>query len=173
MGTGSQVATWQQAKQWSDRFLPEIKGLLGQLLIDEPPVEEDQERNTDLMVLRLAAVRIGCRVRRHKHLARYGGEFTIREGRPSGAKVELTKIIEGWGDYFFYGFSSEDEQKLVAWVLGDLSVFRLWFMRRLHSDKGKLPGIAKNNTDDRGSWFRAFNINDLPRDFVVGRQVAE
>ncbi len=173
MGTGSQVATWHKDKQWSDRFLPEIKGLLGQLLIDEPPIEEDRERNTDLMVLRLAAVRVGCRVRRHSAFERYGGEFTIREGRPSGAKVELTKIVEGWGDYFFYGFASVDEQTLCAWMLGDLNVFRLWFMREIARNKGVLPGKPQANTDSNPSRFRAFNISDLPRDFIVGRQLAD
>jgi hypothetical protein len=68
-------------KRWSDRFLPEIMGILGKHLISEPPVEEDAERNTDLMVLRLEAIRIGCRIRKHKYLDKYGDEFTIRAGR--------------------------------------------------------------------------------------------
>ena len=50
---------WKTDKRWSDRFLPEIKGIIGAHLITEPPFEEDAERNTDLMVLRLDAIRIG------------------------------------------------------------------------------------------------------------------
>ena len=59
------MSNWKNDKRWSDRFLPEIKGIIGTHLITEPPYEEDAERNTDLMVLRLA-IRIGCRVRKFK-----------------------------------------------------------------------------------------------------------
>ena len=60
--------------------------------------KEDAERNTDLIVLKLDAVRIACRVRNHEYITRYGDEFTIRAERPSGVKTELAKIIDGWGD---------------------------------------------------------------------------
>ena len=66
------MSNWEQDKRWSDRFLPEIKRILGEHLIAEPPVEEDAERNTDLIVLRLDAVRIACRVRKFQYLALYG-----------------------------------------------------------------------------------------------------
>lgn len=157
---------WAQDKKWSDRFLPEIKRNLGEYLIGEPPVEEDQERNTDLIVLRMEAVRIGCRIRKFKYLENYGGEFTVRAGRPSGHKTELTKIIEGWGNYFFYGFCDKDEQKLAKWTLCDLNVFRLWFNRRLKTDNGKVPGTHKNNTDN-SSFFLAFKTAELPAKFVT------
>lgn len=160
---------WEKNKKWSDRFLPEIKRILGEHLIGEPPAEEDQERNTDLIVLKMEAVRIGCRVRKYNYLARYGDEFTIRAGRPSGAKTELTKIIEGWGNYFFYGFCDEKERKLTKWILGDLNVFRLWFNRKLKTDRGKIPGITKNNTDN-SSFFLAFKTVWLPREFVIAQQ---
>lgn len=157
---------WQKDKRWSDRFLPEIKRNLGEYLIGEPPVEEDQERNTDLIVLRMEAIRIGCRVRKYGYLERYGEEFTIRAGRPSGIKTELTKIIEGWGNYFFYGFSDEKELCLAKWFLCDLNVFRWWFNRRLIIDKGNVPGISKNNTDN-SSFFLAFKISEFPENFII------
>ena len=158
---------WQGDKRWSDRFLPEIKAILGTYLIGEPPHEEDAERNTDLMVLGMEAVRIGCRVRRHKFLATYGNEFTIRAGRPSGCKTELTKIVEGWGDYFFYGFTDTEERSLAAWLLGDLRVFRLWFNRTILATKN-CPGQSKDNNDN-SSNFRAFVVSDLPTEFVIAR----
>jgi hypothetical protein len=167
------MSTWQADKRWSDRFLPEIKSILGVHLIGEPPVEEDAERNTDLMVLRMEAVRIGCRVRRHKYLAKYADEFTIRAGRPSGAKTELTKIIEGWGDYFFYGFTDAAEDALAAWLLGDLRAFRLWFLRAMvKTDAGKYPGHGQDNPDNSSS-FLAFTISDMPQEFIVARKVSE
>lgn len=155
---------WQQDKRWSDRFLHEIKGHVGQALLGEPPVEEDQQRNTDLVVLRLDAVRIGCRVRKHDQI-RYSDEFTIRSGRPSGVKTELTKIIEGWGDYFFYGFSDAQEERLALWLIGDLKAFRIWYSRMLVTMKGKTPGTGKNNVDNSSS-FHAFKWAQIPG-FVV------
>jgi len=165
---------WQKDKAWSDRFLPEIKRILGEHLIGEPPAEEDVLRNADLMVLRMEAVRIGCRVRTHSYLERYPNEFTIRSVRPkTGNKTELSKILEGWGDYFFYGFSDVAEVYLAAWLLGDLKVFRLWFQRETANlPPRRTPGQAKDNHDGKSS-FLAFRVDDLPTEFVVARQLAE
>jgi len=157
---------WHEDKRWSDRFLPEIKAILGGQLIGEPPIEEDAERNTDLIVLKMEAVRIACRIRRYSYYEKYANEFTLRVGRPSGIKTELTKVIEGWGDYFFYGFADEDEKKLAAWRIGDLKKFRLWFNRQLTKNKGIVPGMAKINKDG-SSDFIAFAW-----DFVDGFEIA-
>lgn len=157
---------WKSDKEKSDRYLPEIKSILGRHLIGEPPIEDDQERNTDLIVLKMDAVRIACRIRSHSYLERYPNEFTIRSARPSGVKTELTKIIEGWGDYFFYGFGDETESSLAKWSLCDLKVFRWWFNRRLVEKRGVIPGIEKPNGDG-SSNFRAFVLTDLPPNFVV------
>jgi len=158
------MSKWKEDKRWSDRFLPEIKRILGEHLIAEPPIDEDAERNTDLIVLRLDAVRIGCRVRRFEYLARYGNEFTIRSGRPSNAKTELTKIIEGWGDYFFYAFSNETETNLSKWILGDLKALRLHINRCLF--KGKQPWADTQNNKDRSSSFVSFRHNEIDN-FII------
>ena len=167
MHGGMSVSGWQADKRWSDKFLPEIKSILGTHLIAEPPVEEDQERNTDLMVLRMDAIRVGCRIRRaDKYFAKYAKEFTIRTARPKGTKTELAKIIEGWGDYFFYGFGDDKTGKLVRWGLGDLRVFRLLFNSQIVKNNGRLPGIEKSNRDG-SSDFRAFSWEKLPAAFRV------
>ena len=158
---------WKADKRWSDIFIPEITKILGPYLIREPPIEEDQERNTDLIVLKMDSVRIACRVRKFEYLNRYPNEFTIREGRPSGIKTELTKIIEGWGDYLFYGFSDEKEKQLAKWNIINLNIFRLWFNRMLVIDNGKVPGIGKKNVDNSSS-FRSFNITMMPEDLIFG-----
>ena len=156
---------------WQRRFVPEMKRIIGEHLIGESPVAEDQERNTDLLVLRLEAVRIACRVRRNHHhsIGDRKNEFTIRTGRPSGAKTELAKIVEGWGDYILYAFGSADGNSLFAWVLGDLSVFRLWFMGWLAKHEGTMPGTGQFNRDG-SSTFRAFSISDLPSEFIIARK---
>ena len=156
---------WEKDKIWSDRFLPEIKGIVGRTLISEPPIEDDQQRNTDLIVLKLDAVRVACRIRKNEYLSRYGNEFTIRAGRPSGIKTELTKVIEGWGDYFFYGFSDTYEKSLAKWFMGDLKKFRIWYMRQLKKNHGVPPGKKLQNRDG-SSFFFAFNADLIP-DFCV------
>jgi len=147
---------WHTDKRWSDRFLPEIKRILGETFIGEAPAEDDAVRNTDLIVLRLRELRFACRVRKHHYMERYRDEFTIRSGRTSGNKTELAKIAEGWGDYLFYGFCDESEQRLAWWCIIDLNAFRTWFVRELlANDKGVLPGEGRDNGDGRSS-FRCF-----------------
>jgi len=109
---------WEKDKKWSDRFLPEIKRILGECLIREAPIEEDMEHNTDLIVLKLDGLRVACRVRRFEYFNRYPDDITIRSDRASGNVTELAKIItESWGDYFFYGFSDKDGITLCKWKL--------------------------------------------------------
>ena len=160
---------WEKDKRWSDQFIPEIKYILAQYLISEAPVEEDQERNTDLIVLTLKPYRIACRVRSNQYLAKYGDEFTIRSGRPSGCKTELQKIIEGWGDFFLYGFCDASESKLIMYLLGDLSVFRVWFNRAIcRMPPNCLPGVKQNN-HDKSSCFLAFKETEMPDDFFIAK----
>lgn len=159
---------WKGGKDWSDKFLPEIKRILGEHLIAEPPIIEDMAHNTDLIVLNMSPVRIACRVRRYKYFRQYPDDVTIRASLPNGGNTELTKIIEGWGDYFFYGFSDESERQLIAWKLCGLNAFRIWFNRQLYFNKGNMPGTGKNNTDNSSS-FRAFKATEIPG-FVIAEK---
>jgi len=152
---------WKREKQWSDTFIPEIKRNLGEFLVGEPAIEEDQERNTDLLVLKLDPVRIACRVRRYSYMSRYGNQFTLRYKLVNGCKTELAKVSEGWGDYMFYAFSNPEEYRLQAWRILSLNAFRIWFNRELVKlDRGQLPGIECKNGD--GILFRAFDVRDIP-----------
>lgn len=157
------MSLWQEDKRWSDRFLHEIKGIIGQAFIVEPLQEEDAEHNTDLIVLKFDSIRVACRIRKHQYLLKYSDEFTIRFGRPSRAKTELAKIIEGWGDYLFYGFSDEAETKLAKWTIINLDSFRLWFSRMIIKNKGGLPGKVQQNSDNSSSFiaFSLYNNTDI------------
>jgi hypothetical protein len=161
----------EKDKRFTDIFLPEIKAILGQQLIGSAPIEDDRQRNTDLIVLKMDSVRIACRLRRaDRYLAKYGNQFTIRVGRPTGIKTELTKIIEGWGDYFFYAFGDEQTQALAKWTLADLKVFRGAFARRL-VERNPLPPLLHNG--DNSSTFYAFKWSDYPADLVVASSMAK
>ena len=157
--------SWKDDKRWSDRFLPEIKRILGELLIAEAPTEEDRDHNTDLIVLRMDSVRIACRIRRYEYLLTYPNDITIRRSRPSGKKSELSKIIEGWGNYMFYGFADRAEKELAQWRVLSLNAFRLWLGRSLVKNH-RLPGTQKMNHDG-SSDFIAFPVADMPRSVVV------
>jgi hypothetical protein len=168
-------ADWRADKAQTDRVLPAVKRILGEHLISAAPFAEDAERNTDLIVLRLEAVRIGVRIRSARYFDRpaYRTQFTIRAGRPSGVKTELTKIVEGWGDYFFYGFANPTYTDLLGYTLGDLRVFRLWFNQQLaRLAPGAYPGERHPNKDG-SSFFYAYNIADLPAAFVIARAYPE
>ena len=150
---------YETDKRWSDRFLPEIKSILGGVLLTEGSFEEDAKRNSDLLVLHMQAVRIGCRVRRYPYFLKYPNDFTIRTVRKSGNMTELAKVLSGWGDYFFYGFSDEKEERLIYWLVGDFKIFRLWHSMELGKCvPGNGPGREKKNSDG-SSDFRAYNKN--------------
>lgn len=150
-------------------YLGHLKAICGQYLIGEAPFEEDTQRATDLIVLKLDPIRVACRVRRSEFMGRYPDEFTVRANRPNGHETELAKIVAGWGDYMIYGFAGPPPM-LAAWALLDLRVFRTWWSRQLWL--GRHPGIEKPNRDG-SSAFRAFTIGDLPDKFVVARKRAE
>jgi hypothetical protein len=101
------MESYRQSKEWSDNFIPEIQRILGSVFFTIANRADDQKRNTDLIALSDGSNRFGCRVRKSEDISKknYLYEFTIRAGRPSGVKTELHKILDGWGDYFFYGFS--------------------------------------------------------------------
>jgi hypothetical protein len=160
---------------WQRNYLSAIKRLMGEILITEAPFEEDVKHNTDLMVLHLQTTTIACRVRRYKELLAYPDrpdQFTIRVSRPTGVDTELVKILDGFGDYLVYGFASEaDDGKLACWVVGDLAVFRHWFIRQLYqgSSPQRLPGLFQHNGDS-SSDFVGFLIDKIGPGFVVRRK---
>ena len=160
--------SFETDKKWSDQYLTEIKSILGVHLIGPAPEEEDRHHNTDLIVLKMEAVRIGCRIRRAEdYLNRYKNEFTLRSKRPNG-ETELSKILAGWGNYFFYGFAFSEESRLCRWTLADLNIFRGWFVRQTIRKKGVPPGIEKPNKDG-SSVFRVFRWDELPAGFIKAK----
>lgn len=149
--------SWRAGKKWSDKFIPEIKAILGVNLMCEPHVSEDQERNTDLIVMNMESCRIACRVRSYQYLENYGSEFTIR-ARNGSSKTEIHKVLDGWGDYIFYGFADANEKRLARWFIGDLNIFR--------KNHNALMGETIPNFDGRTA-LTAYRVDALPREFVV------
>ena len=62
---------YRQNREWSDRFLPEIKRLIGPHLLNTAPDQHDWHQATDLMMLDARDLRIGARVRRPGYADRH------------------------------------------------------------------------------------------------------
>lgn len=154
---------WESDKKWSDKFIIEIKRILGEHLISEAPLEEDVYHNTDLMVLKLDSIRIACRIRSNYYLNIYPNDITIRSDRPTGIETELTKIINGWGDYFFYGFANETETQIKSWILISLNNFRQW-LKECNTTQG-----IKHYNKDGSSSFKSFDITRVPTQVIFKR----
>lgn len=161
------MTSYIDAKKWSDKFIWEMRKIIGPLLLEVASPEEDMHHATDLVVLTMRSTPVACRVRSAQFFNKYAGEFTIRSKTRTGRKTELTKILEGWGEWFFYGYSNPEETGFQTYTIIDLKVFRLWFLRYLAANNGVLPGTEISNLD--GSAFRAFKISDLPPEAIVAK----
>ena len=157
--TRSYEDDWDRAKT----FIPEARMLIAQCLakylVLEAPMVEDRERNTDFIVLKSNDIRIACRVRKH-YAIQWKHQFTIRSFRASGAKTELAKINEGWGDFFFYGIADDSDTKIEQWTLSDLETFRQWYPEGQNK-------LSYRLNDDGHSGFVIGSWRDLPDRFII------
>jgi len=158
---------WLDDKKWADNFNAEIKRICGETFITPALPDDDYSKATDLYIYQLAPVRIGCRVRHYTHFKNYNGQFTIRNTRPNGnGDSEFAKILSGWGDYLFYGFSNENENGFASWMIGDLYVFRYEIFKSMSSKPSEIKYETRSNGDG-SSNFIAFYASSFPADFIV------
>ncbi|MGR3499453.1 MAG: hypothetical protein ACU0E9_11225 [Limimaricola soesokkakensis] len=146
-------------RSWSDRYLPEIRRIVGAQLLDVAADAFDWQQATDLMMLDARDVRVAARVRRPGYGSRYPFEFTIRSRVASGAETELAKIVNGSGDWMFYGHASEDGRGLAAWWLLDLKAFRAALIRQA-ANGYRIRSGDQRNAD--GTCFKWFDIRSFP-----------
>jgi hypothetical protein len=151
--------SYQRDREWSDRFIPHIKKIVGPLLLEEAPVDLDRTQATDLIVFRARDLRIAARIRRPGFFPQFGAEFTLRCARDNGVKTELAKVIEGWGDWFLYGHSDSAEACVEHWMTVDLSAFRAALIRANMNGDTRLVYDTKPNGD--GTSFRAFDVRSF------------
>ena len=141
--------------KWTARFNDDIKRIIAPLIIVDATPEEDMERNTDMMVLSAGNIRIMCRVRKWPQRDRFVRDFTIRS-YSNGLKTEIHKVLEGWGDYLFYGLADKTESRIHSYRVMDMQVFR---------DNYK-PGHEFANTDGQ-TKLMAFSYKAFPPEMVV------
>src|SRR6266436_1210910 len=139
---------YREDRAKSDRYIPAIRQIVGPHLLVPAPLELDVQETTDLLVFRARDMRVATRIRFNAESWPY--DFTIRARRDNGTKTELSKIVEGWGDWLFYGHAA-GETTIGLWWIIDLASFRAALIRRrqLH-----LRIVDKANGD--GTYFKAF-----------------
>lgn len=156
------MSAYQKDRAWSDRFIPQIKTIIGPLLLEPSDLQRDAIEATDLMVLVARDMRIAARVRRHGFADRYPWEFTIRARRDSGAETELSKIVNGWGDWLFYGHADEGDGYVDRWMLVDLHAFRAGLIREAMNGTTIRCGTKPNGDGTYFKWFDALSFPSRP-----------
>lgn len=89
--------------------------------------------------------------------AEYPHQFTVRSGTRRGGPSELQKVVNGYGDWMFYGHA-DPAGALASWYLLDLRSFRAGLIR--HSNGG--PRVCwgdQKNAD--GTPFRWFDVRSF------------
>lgn len=156
--------SYQHDRAWADAYIPALRQIVGPLLLEEAPLERDAHEATDLIVFTARDMRIGCRVRRHGYASRYPWDITFRAKRDSGARTEISKIIDGWGDWLVYAHAADDPMpKLDRWFVIDLNVFRASLIRysRLRpTEKRQVP-----NGD--GTYHLPYDVREFPPDLII------
>jgi len=147
---------YDEDRAMSDRYIPAIKRIVGPHLLTVASFELDAKQATDLHVFQARDMRIAARVRNKGYAEDYPYDVTFRAQRDSGTKTELSKIVDGWGDWFFYGHAV-DETNIGLWWLIDLHSFRAALIRR---DKHPLKPKWRSNKD--GTHFAVFDVRLFP-----------
>jgi hypothetical protein len=102
-------------------------------------------------------VQLSVRIRRHEYLK--FRDFTIRTKSKNGYKCEADKLIEGYGQVYFYGWMDSTETRLVDWIIVDIDKIR---------NKIQENGRYYDNIDNTG--FKAYPVNWLQQNNALIRQ---
>lgn len=149
---------YQEQRKWSDTFIPQIKRIVGPQLMSVTPDEIDCKQAADLWVFTARDMRIAARVRRNEYL-RWKYQFTIRAKLDSGVETELSKIVNGWGDWMFYAFADDAAKQFECWWLIDLHAFRAAMIRNTMNG---YPLVIEDKANGDGTHFKAFDLRSFP-----------
>lgn len=136
-------------RAWSDRFMPQVKQIVGPLCISVSNTAQDIFQATDLVTLEIPQNSIAVRIRRHRYSEEYPYEFTLR-CRAGNNLTESHKIMSGWGHSLFYGFANEQETEISRWHYINLYEFRY----QINYCKNRLSfGRRPNKDGTELAWF--------------------
>ncbi len=158
------MTEWEADKSWADGYMDDVRAVLGKVFFATAPLALDMEQATDLVLATGPDdLRVGVRCRRS------GSDvttYTIRYGRPSGARTEFDKILqaaaEGRRNFFlFYGVVGT-VQPFDAWTVINLHEWAAYIANHL-AGGGDLP--YRTNPD--GTSYIELPIRDLPAKAIV------
>lgn len=171
----SKIDLYKSQRNWSDRFIPNMKKIIGPQLLQITSFEQDTKQASDLIVFDVKRnndkpIQIACRVRTYEQYKNYPGQFTIRFKLPSGVETEWDKIMNGWADWFFYGAQKDhDSLEIYPWYLIDLNKFRNYINEYMHLMEEGKDYFRQQNKNSDGNEFLAFVINRFRKPVLVSQ----
>jgi len=134
------MSNFDQQFSWQAQYIDEVIRLIAPhiITVSRPEVDKNENGDLELAFPRNGTVSVRLRTPRY---ARYAGDITFRSRSKNGGYTELSKLIDGYGDYFFYGHVSDNGQ-LWFWHLLSLNSVRAAFTRYprlLRRDENKNP----------------------------------
>ena len=169
---GRKEDKFKEDKAWSDSYMNQVRLAMSTHFLQLGSFKEDTEMNTDLRIIDFQSVkggigagRISSRLRHYDPMYPDNVDiYTMRYSRPSGMKTEFPKVMEGFGDFFFYGIMNRGI--LAVYKIYCLAEFRIWIKQYQKDHNGDLPAIKRNNTDD-SSDFLIFEDRDTPKEVIL------
>ena len=132
---------------------------VGGHLLERAADPYDHFQATDLMMLDTGDLRVAASERRAGYARLYPHQFTIRSHVASGRQTELAKIVNGHGDWMFYGHSNASQTGLESWWLIDPWAFRAVLIRHMAYSPQIVMGDQANSD---GTWFKWFDVRSFP-----------
>lgn len=142
----------------NQKYMPNVKSILGGYLLTDSTFEEDTQQATDLTILRVLDKTIAVRVREPGYWGNFQYEFTIRSLIEGVEFTEIDKILRGWGGWFFYGHGDGASEVLHYWLIC-LSAFRFH-----HSFSLPFIRTEHHKPNGDGTFFDAFDLRKFPSD---------
>lgn len=156
-----QRANYSVNRAWADKMTPHVNRIVGPYLLETTPDQVDMKEGSDLWVIGGRDKRIAVRVRRAGYAERYPFDFTVRSAVPSGVTTELEKLVNGFGDWMFYGHASVDETSISHWMLIDLAAWRAHLIRWALKRKNPNDRLWTAQSNDDGTKFAAFDVRNF------------
>lgn len=144
-----------EIRELERKFINDIKSIVYQnisnlpkncFVVNESSEIEDTKLSFDLYFR--ADIQISVRIRSFKY--RNYNDITIRSRAKNGGLTEIDKLIDGKGQIYFYGVLSENEEKIIKYILFDIDKIR---------NKLKQNGLEKTNFD--GTKFKCYTFDFL------------
>ena len=117
--------TFQEDFRWQQRFIPQIKQIIGMYSVEIASFKQDTKYATDFLIAETKVFKYACRIRTEPYLKNFNCDFTIRFDRPSGQRTEFEKILsDGFPERMIYAVGA-DNGDILAYKIVSLNIFRI------------------------------------------------